>query len=345
MGFSQGRNTVDLDDILRSVREIDILSYYLGISYIPCVINSPLRPDKNPSFGLYSHNGKKIRFTDLANGDRGDTFDLLSQKWKLSFNETLSKIKNDLKYIGNQEISKVNSLNSSKSTKTFNFDTTLECKIREWREYDLEYWQQFGISLPWLKFGDIYPISHIIITKVKSVYNIPADKYAYSYVERKDGKVSLKIYQPFNEDFKWSNKHDSSVWDLWTKLPDEGDKLIITSSRKDALSIWENTGIPCLSLQAESNMPKKHVVNQLKDRFKNIYVLYDNDFDSEVNKGRILGKRLADEHNLKQIEIPDKYMSKDSSDLYKNCGKKLLRKVIYKLIGYDNINNGSITEC
>ena len=118
------------------------------------------------------------------------------------------------------------------------------------------------------------------------------------------------------------NKHDGSVWDLWTKLPDKGDNLIITSSRKDALCIWANTGIPSLSLQAESYLPKQHVVQQLKDRFKNVYVLYDNDFDSSENHGRELGNLMAKEFDLIQIEIPDEYKSKDTSDLYKKLWKK-----------------------
>ena len=36
MAFSQGLKTVDIETILNSVRELDILSYYLGISNVPC---------------------------------------------------------------------------------------------------------------------------------------------------------------------------------------------------------------------------------------------------------------------------------------------------------------------
>ena len=226
------------------------------------------------------------------------------------------------------------------SSKTYNKDTNLECKVRPWKSYDFEYWEQYGISEKWLKFGDIYPISHLILTKNGNRFSIPAEKYAYAYVERKDGNISLKIYQPYSTNFKWSNKHDGSVWDLWTKLPEKGEHLIITSSRKDALCIWENTGIPAMSLQAESYLPKQHVVQQLKDRFKYIYVLYDNDFQSDENHGKILGKMMANEFNLIQIEIPIKYRSKDTSDLCKNYGRQFVKDVIFELIkNKNNINN------
>lgn len=337
MGFSQGLKTVDLETILDSVRELDILSYYLGISNVPCIIKSPLRLDRHPSFGIYSRDGKRIYYHDFATKDRGSIFQLLMKLWDVNYNEMLQRIDKDLSKIpsckNNISITKTTLNNSSK---TYNKDTNLECKVRPWKNYDFEYWEQYGISEEWLKFGDIYPISHLILTKSGSRFSIPAEKYAYAYVERKDGNISLKIYQPYSTDFKWSNKHDGSVWDLWTKLPEKGEHLIITSSRKDALCIWENTGIPAISLQAESYLPKQHVVQQLKDRFKNIYVLYDNDFQSDENHGRILGEMMANEFNLIQIEIPIEYKSKDTSDLCKNYGRQQVKEVIFQLIKEKN---------
>ena len=337
MGFSQGLKTVDLETILNSVRELDILSYYLGISNVPCIIKSPLRLDRHPSFGIYSRDGKKIYYHDFATKDRGSIFQLLMKLWNVDYNEMLQQIDKDLPKIpsckNNISITKTTLNNSSK---TYNKDTNLECKVRPWKDYDFEYWEQYGISEKWLKFGDIYPISHLILTKNGNRFSIPAEKYAYAYVERKDGNISLKIYQPYSTNFKWSNKHDGSVWDLWTKLPEKGEHLIITSSRKDALCIWENTGIPAISLQAESYLPKQHVVQQLKDRFKYIYVLYDNDFQSDENHGRILGEMMANEFNLIQIEIPIKYRSKDTSDLCKNYGRQQVKEVIFQLIKEKN---------
>ena len=127
------------------------------------------------------------------------------------------------------------------------------------------------------------------------------------------------------------SKHDSSVWDLWSQLPPTGDKLIITSSRKDALSIWANTGIPSTGLQGEGYLPKFHVVEQLKSRFKRVFILYDNDFDKEINFGRLQGASLAELFGLEQIEIPSDLLSKDSSDLYLNHGKQIQKQIITQL--------------
>lgn len=327
---SQGFPDIDLDYILKNVGELNILSHYLGISKIPCIINSPLRIDNNPSFGLWANHEQRIYYTDLATKESGDIYTLFKKKWNLSFQEVLYKIYSEVPIDKSNVISNI--LNHHTNKRLYNNNVDLKCKVRDWKNYDLEYWEQYGISLKWLKFGDVYPISHIIVIKNNKTSIINADKYAYVYVERKDNTISLKIYQPFSQKFKWSNKHDSSVWDLWTKLPEKGDNLIITSSRKDALCVWENTNIPSISLQAESYLPKEHVLQQLKDRFNNIYVLYDNDFQSEINHGRELGKKLADSFNLKQLEIPEEYKSKDSSDLCKNYGRKMVKDLIPQLI-------------
>lgn len=332
MAFGQGLKTTDLDFILDSVGEFNILSHYLGISKIPCIIKSPLRVDNNPSFSLYSKDGIRIYYHDFATRDRGGTIQLLMKLWNVDYATVLQMLTKDLSKIPLQK-SNIQILKDHKANiKSYNHNILLECKVRSWKAHDLEYWEEYGITKEWLIFSETFPISHIILTKEGNRYTIPSDKYAYAYVERKDSIISLKIYQPFNERYKWMNKHDGSVWDLWTKLPDKGDNLIITSSRKDALCIWANTEIPSLSLQAESYLPKQHVVQQLKDRFKNVYVLYDNDFDSSENHGRELGNLMAKEFDLIQIEIPDEYKSKDTSDLYKNYGKKEVQNIIYKLI-------------
>ena len=330
MAFAQGSNSITLDDIYSSVGDIDLLSHYLGISEVPCIVNSPLRKDNRPTFGFYSNDGIKIHYTDLSNKDRGGVIDLFAELWNTDFKGVLKRISDDLPKI--QVNYKPVQAQVTSGRKTHNSDVDIQCKVRNWKKHDIDFWEKSGISLEWLKFGDVYPISHTIITNRKGRHIISAEKYAYAYVERKANDVTIKIYEPYSETFKWTNKHDSSVWDFWTKIPESGENLIITSSRKDALCVWENTGIPCVSLQAESYLPKHHVMDILKARYKQIYVLYDNDFQSEVNNGRMLGRHLANEFNLIQIEIPDEYKSKDPSDLCKNHGRNQVKNVISKLI-------------
>ena len=334
MAFSNGKkNVIDKEEVFNKVNELDLLQYYLNITELLCVIHSPLREDKNPSFGLYIYSNNRVGYRDLSKGDRGSLIDLLQQLWGLNFSDTLDRIYNDLDNIVPNSVEIHNKgMKFGHSDRSRPSNIKLGVQLRKMQEHDYEYWSNYGITKEFLKKCKIFAIKRVFIYTPKAEFNFIADKYAYVYVENKDDNISYKIYQPFSKTNKWLNNHDSSVWDLWEILPDTGENLIITSSRKDAMCIWCNTDIPCTSLQAESYFPKEQVVQELKDRFKNVYVLYDNDFNAEENHGRLLGRKIADTFDLKQIEIPTKYKSKDASDLYLNLKGNNFRSIITNLL-------------
>lgn len=324
MAFSSGKKSVSLEDVLSKATEADILFYYLGITEVPCIIHSPLREDKKPSFGLYSIDGKRIFYTDLSTRDRGGLFDLLGQMWGCSYAEVLGRINEDIpKFIRGSHIKSSTSCNIV-TTSDYGKNIDLQCKVREWRDYDIEYWSSYGISLKWLKYAEVYPISHKIVIKDNHRYVFGADKYAYAYVEHKEGKVTLKIYQPFNKNgYKWSNKHDMSVISLWTKVPEYGDKICICSSLKDALCLWANTGIPSLAIQGEGYKMSDTAISELKRRYKQVFVLFDND-----EAGLLDGKKLSESTGFTNIVLPKFEGGKDVSDQFHSLHDKLKFKEI-----------------
>lgn len=327
--FSYVNPGISLESILSKVTVFDILSTYIGVHELPICINNPCRKDENPSLGLYySSKYNTVSYKDFATGETGNLFGLLMNMWHCSFDEVLAKIDSDIKSMSPKELQ----IQRKGKSLVRRVNSDLQVKIRDWKDYDYEFWNKYGINHKWLEFGDVFPIDYIIIKRENNTQYIKAEKYAYVYVERKDGIVTLKIYQPYSERMKWLSKHDGSVIDLWTKIPKEGDKLIITSSRKDALCTWANTGIPCVSFQGEGYWPKEHVIQQLKDRFKHVYVLFDNDFKSEVNHGQLFAQKLCDYFNLENLTLPTELGEKDQSDIVKHYGPKVLKNVIMTLL-------------
>lgn len=332
MAFRRCNRSVGLDVLLDKTSEFDIMRFYLNIDVLPALINSPLRQDRNASVSIFSPDGVKVFYKDFGTGEHGSIFDLLGRMWNRTFSETITKIWDDIDRVKHNRIN----LNRTRRGVIHKSNSILEVRTRQWFDYDMEYWNSYGISRKWLEFGDVYPISHILITRDNITKIIPAEKLAYVYVERKDGKVSLKVYQPKSQRLKWLSKHDSSVWDLWSRLPDRGDTLFITSSRKDALCLWENTGIPSVSLQGEGYVPKEKVINQLKQRFGRVIIFFDNDYDKDENHGHIYASRLSGMFDLDMVEIPSEYKSKDPSDLFKNHGAETFRRVIKELVKQSN---------
>lgn len=314
MAFGTGELSITLEDILAKTTEFEILNYYFMVDELPIVINSPLREDNKPSFGLYTLDDKKVHYYDFSTKDKGGLFDLLMKYWGESYKATLMRVWEDLPNFSNTNVKLNNTIKKKtyQSLKSRNID--LQCKVREWRDYDLDYWASYGISLEWLKYADIYPISHKIVIRDNQRYVFGADKYAYAYVERKEGKVTLKIYQPFNKGgYKWSNRHDRSIISLWTKVPEFGDRICICSSMKDALCLWANTGIPSLAIQGEGYGMSDTAINELKRRYKHIYILLDND-----EAGLLDAEKLAQTTGFTNIVLPQFNGGKDVSDLFKS---------------------------
>ncbi|MEE1303830.1 MAG: toprim domain-containing protein [Agathobacter sp.] len=321
MAFSSGNISVTLDDVLKKVSEADLLFYYLGVTEIPCVICSPLRMERNPSFSISTIDGHRIHWRDFATRESGNILDLFEKLWKLSYNDVIIKMWNDANSITKNKVKAEATVNKCVVKETVKERTSkLECKVREWQDHDIQYWRSFGIEKEWLQFADVYPISHKIITKGNRKLIFGADKYAYAYVERKENNITLKIYQPFNQKgFKWSNQHDRSIISLWAKLPETGNRVCICSSLKDALCLWANTGIPSIALQGEGYGMSETAISELKKRFKQVFILFDND---EV--GIADGEKLAKDTGFLNVVLPYFEGGKDISDMYKVLQNKQL---------------------
>lgn len=305
--------TIDYVTIQSKPVEAWILKHYFDINTLPFRMSSPLREDKKPSFGLVMFNNK-VYYKDFATGESGNLLQLLSKIWHIDIPNTALRVLKEYKENNNNALIL---RDSKKYHRIKKVNTSLKVKTREWRPHDIEYWNSYGISIKWLNYAEVYPISHIFITKNKKTTIINAEKYAYVYIERKEGHITLKIYQPFSKEYKWTNKHDSSVISLWTKVPKKGETLCICSSVKDALCLSCNLHIPAIALQGEGYGMSNTAIKVLKKRYKNIYIFFDND-----KPGLEDAKKLSEVTGFEYKVLPFFIGGKDISDMYKVLGKE-----------------------
>jgi hypothetical protein len=330
------------NDIMGCLSDFEIFEFYLGgIPKKP--INSPLREDIKPSFSLFhSKKHNKIFFKDFATGESGDCFLFVMRLFNIQKKtDVFNKIAKDFNLSQFQlvdssfptsptsgYVSKRNSTTSINSSRL-----RISVTVRNWKLIDKNYWEgKYELTKAQLEYCNIYPISHYFVNGVCTL----AHDLSYAFVEEKDGIQTFKIYQPLaDKDNKWMNNNDFSTWELWTQLPEKGDTLIITSSRKDAAvikSLFPSKKITSCSLQSEGVNPKDIVVDELKSRFKEIFVMYDNDYNSEINRGRVAGEKICNQTGFLQIEIPDGYSCKDPSDYMESLGSIQLKREILGLI-------------
>lgn len=317
-----GKETVDYHILSKEVDFPVLLNEFFGITKIPCLIKSPLRDDKHPSFKIYSPDGVNLYFKDFSTGEHGGMLKFFSLYWGVSIPKAVEKLNKNLietKDNNNKKVVTVkHTLDSSKN---------IEVKVRNWKPYDKEYWESYGVTIEALKKADVYPVSHRIIEKDGRAIALPMDKLAYAYVERKDKKVTIKLYQPYNtRGYKWLGNHRGDVVSLWSTLPEKGDKVCLCSSVKDALCLTCNTGIPAIALQGEGYVMSTTAQKNLKSRFKNIYILYDND-----KAGLAYAQKTSEETGFKNIILPQFEGGKDISDFYKVVGKEKFIEIITPL--------------
>ena len=159
-------------------------------------------------------------------------------------------------------------------------------------------------------FG-VEPISHFWINNNR--FTCKSISYAFRFKNR------YKIYSPYEEKNKWLSNTRKTDIQGYNQLPYKGEHLIITSSLKDVMCLYE-LGYPAIALQSEMQIPEEKLISELKSRFTTIDVLYDNDFDKETNPGQTVAKKICDLYGFKNICIPDEFKSKDPSDLVNKVG-------------------------
>ena len=332
MVVGKTHNVINKTDLLEMYSEIEILcAAFPEIKQIPCRISSPFREDRSPSFSIYMKDGN-VRYIDFGDQDtRGGLLDLLCKKWDCSFKQVFDHIL-DLMQGKNKEGVKIKFKDVRVlTTKEQAEYTQIAVAVRPWKEYDYNYWAAYGITKQWLRYAEIYPISHKIVTKRNAEgeskkYIFPADPFAYVFVERKEGNLQLKIYQPFNlKGYKWCSKMDRSVVGLWTKIPESGDRVVICSSLKDALVLACQCHIPTLCLQGEGYSMSNTAVKELKRRFKRVFVCFDTD-----EAGRKDAEKLSKDTGFINV-VPDLGKEKDLSDYYKSLEDKTTFKQLETL--------------
>lgn len=334
INLNNKKQLITKKEILKHIDDYSIFRYYCGEFDIKKPFLSPLLKDNKPSFGIFIGENNELFFKDFRLGG-GDFVKFVQLKFDLTYYEALSKIVEDFNlsdlFFCKKSFNSKPKLYNKKLALSKVSKFSPKIKSREWKLKDFKFWKQYGISYNTLIKYNVKPIKYIFIKD----HIIKADELAYAFLEHKDNKTSYKIYQPYNKDYKWINSHDESVWQGWTQMPTKGEVLIITKSLKDVMCIIQNTNFNAVSLQTENIIPKNHIIEELKSRFKNIFIIYDNDFDSDINWGVKFAQNLSNQFNIPYGIIQLKYKSKDLSDLYKNHGIESLKEEInriYKLI-------------
>ncbi len=327
-----GRVKLNMDYInLDFEFEYKVFRHYYHVEKLPYLTNSPFREDNKKSLSFYVAQNH-IRCKDFATGENLSLLQFLEKLFKMTFDETLQKIKSEVNFefhTGNVEIS-ADIFNVIKNTEPETLRRNAFCCRYEYKKGNIsmtitkikpsykhiKYWQDYGVDVKLLNKANVYPISGYTLYKDgEKMYPINV-RFGFAFKETYNGEDIYKIYQPENKEHKWYSLFGGNVISLWDMLPETGDKLVICSSLKDALCLYTQTGIPAIATQGEGYKIGNDTIKSLRKRFKKVYITFDSDEPGLKNT-----YRLAKETGF--IPVPINFgTTKDFSDYYKSLENK-----------------------
>jgi hypothetical protein len=283
--------------------------------------------ERTPSMCIYTDVSGMYKYKDFSTGKGGSAVDLIKDLKQLPFHKTCQLIVesyNDfvLHNNGGYDVGEFKQQSKYKVTKW---------KVRTWTTQDQYFWTQFNIGSKLLEHYHVKPLEYYKMTKDDKELCIKG-LYLYGYFKA-DGTL-YKIYQP-----KTLDKKFIKVTDYIQGIHQcTGEKyLVITSSLKDIMSIKSlKLHLDVIAPDSENTMLKLDVMEDFKDKYKKIIVLFDND-DAGIKSMQAYKEKYP------FIEIALLPMSKDISDSIKDYGAKEVRNRLVPILD-KKINNGSKKE-
>ena len=317
MDFSfQPKITKEL--ILSRFSEEQLMEYYLHISVKKGLFRSPLRKDKQPTCSFYRNKSGTLIFKDFATGQHLNIFDVVQSIFRCDYFESLRIIANDFGIVRDNTLHKNPGKINLNPVKIKDKEISkIQIEVQEFTDRELKWWGKYGISKDILKRFNVYSCKHVFLNDqlfAKSQQHCPIFGY---YGKKYQGLELWRCYFPKRTSFRFITNWPSKKIQGYDQLPKKGKLLVITKSMKDSMCLY-SCGITACAPNSENLFISDKVLDDLKNRFENIVVLYDNDRPGLYNMAKI-----RKEHpELTYVFIPKRYGSKDISDFYKDHGRK-----------------------
>jgi 5S rRNA maturation endonuclease (ribonuclease M5) len=279
--------------------------------------------ERTPSMCIYADANKQYKFKDFSTGKGGSAVDLVKELHQLPFHKACQMViqnYNDfvLHNNGGYDVGEFKQHSKYKVT---------SYKVRTWSTQDQYFWTQFNIGSKLLEAHNVKPLESYCMTKDDKELCIKG-LYLYGYFKA-DGTL-YKIYQPKTLDKKFI-KVASYIQGMHQCT---GEKyLLITSSLKDIMSIksLKLANLDVIAPDSENTMLKHDLMDELRDKYKQIIVMFDND-----EAGIKAMQTYLEKYPF--IEIALLPMSKDVSDSIKDFGAKQVFNTLVPIIN-KKINN------
>lgn len=308
--------------LLEYNNEETYMSHYLGLPVKKGLYRSPLREDHKPTCSFYK--GKRLYFKDFATGECLTFENVVMKKYGCNYHEALKIIAKDFGIIKG-EIPKTIPIQPIFKKKK---NTIIQIQAKSFTKEELAWWKQFGISKETLTKYRVYSCKTVFLNgNIEYSYNPKCPCYGYYFGN--DDRELWKIYYPFRKTFRFIGNISTTTIQGYKQLPKKSKLLVITKSMKDVMLLY-SLGIAACAPQSETQFISNNILEEFKQRFKYIVLLFDNDETGIAFTNKIKHKYSW----IVPMIIPRKYKAKDISDFYKIYGHDKTIALIKEGINY-----------
>lgn len=324
MEFVSLKPNITKDFILSKVNQESIMQHYTGLDVSSKkLMLSPFRVDNHFTVSFYKSKSNILYLHDFATNEHINCFQAVMKKFGVNYYEALDIIAKDFNLTEgeNTNVKKekpiiISSLKETKPAK-------IQVQIKDYTKEELEWWKQFGISKKTLKKFHVYSLEHIFINnELRFTSSNKCPIYGYYFGKDKNGVEKWKIYFPLKDNYRFLNNLSKKVLQGYHQLPKTGDLLVITKSMKDLMAMYE-FGISAVSPNSETLFVEDKKLEEFKQRFKHILVIYDNDRPGLHNMWLI-----RKQHPELNYYFLPWYLSKDFTDSIKLVGVENMKEYI-----------------
>ena len=297
--------------LLEYNNEETYMAHYLNMPIKKGLFKSPLREDHHPTCSFFK--GKRLYFKDFATGECLTFENVVMKRYCCNYQEALKIIAKDFGIVKNPN-HKVAVMPKQKTFKKER-NTIIQIEAKSFTKEELKWWESFGITKETLNKYRVFSCQTVFLNgNIESVYDSKCPSYGYYFGKDKDREL-WKIYYPFRKTFRFIGNIKTTTIQGYKQLPKKGKLLVITKSLKDCMVLY-SFGIAAVAPQSETQFISDEILEELKQRFKYIVLLFDNDETGISFTNKIKRKYTW----IKPFIIPRKYEAKDISDFYKKYG-------------------------
>lgn len=322
MEFISLKPKITKDFILSRVNQESIMQYYTGLNVSSKkLMLSPFRVDNHFTVSFYKSKSNILYLHDFATNEHINCFQAVMKKYDVNYYEALDIIAKDFGLIeGTNDVKEtpliVNSIKESEPSK-------IQVQIKNYSNEEIKWWNQFGISIKTLKKYHVFSLQHVFLGgELKFTSSKQCPIYGYYFGKDKDGIEKWKCYFPLKENYRFINNLSKKILQGYHQLPKTGDLLVITKSMKDVCALYE-FGISAVSPNSETLFIDDKKLEEFKQRFKHILVIYDSDRPGLHNMWLIRKQHPE----LNYYFLPE-YLAKDFTDSIKLIGVENMKEYV-----------------